>query len=375
MLRFFQGRSIRFQLTTLFLAMILVPLCIMFFANRWSIQTRLVRQTEETYATALDQAGSYISDKATLAKNLISMLFADSHIQQGFNFFLGSDSNEGTAWLGDISSGRVTYKGSLLGSLSRVYLYQQGAALDFRSDRLYTTLDETSRGRIDAWLADPGKTYYFLTLTREQLGYRPQYIYLLAKIPSALRLGSTIGLMQAEISAATFQQVLDSVPGSQHSSLYLVSSDGMSFLSSGNTRFGPEELRSFMDVLKAQDQTGTGPFRIRFGGVTYLAGIEDIHGTDWQIVLAVPTADVTGITQGADRIMVITMLILIGLIIPVIALTAHNILKPIYRLQDGVNAISRGDYSVTVPHSGNPELDRVVDSFNSMREQTQVMMK
>ena len=144
---------------------------------------------------------------------------------------------------------------------------------------------------------------------------------------------------------------------------------------SGNTRFGPEELRSFMDVLKAQDQTGTGPFRIRFGGVTYLAGIEDIHGTDWQIVLAVPTADVTGITQGADRIMVITMLILIGLIIPVIALTAHNILKPIYRLQDGVNAISRGDYSVTVPHSGNPELDRVVDSFNSMREQTQVMMK
>ena len=374
MLRLFQGRSLRFRLTALFLAMILIPLGIMFFASRWSIQDRLVRQTEETYATALAQAGSYISDKTTLAKNLVGMLFTDSHVQQGFNFFVSTDANEETAWLGDISSGRVTYKGSLLGSLSRVYLYQDGAALDFRSDRLYRSLDENARGRVEAWLAEPRETYYFLTRTREQPETRPQYIYLLAKVPSAFRLGRTIGLIHAEISAATLQRVLDSVPGSAHSALYLVDAEGVSFLSSGDARFDQQELRGFMDALEAQQTSGQAPLRIRLGGAGYLGGMRKIEGTNWRIVLAVPTTDITGITRGSDQIMILTLVILCVLMIPVIALVAHNILKPVRSLQEGVNAISRGDYSVTVPHSGMPELDTVVDSFNFMREQTQVMM-
>ena len=241
MRRFFHGRSLRFQLTALFLVMVLIPLCIMFFASRWSIQNRLVRQTEETYATALTQAGSYISDKAVLAKNLVSMLFTDSHVQQEFNFFLGSDANEETAWLGDISSGRVTYKGSLLGSLSRIYLYHEGATLDFRSDRLYASLDEAGRSRLETWLKDSGNSFYFLTRAGERDGFRPRYIYLLAKVPSALRLGRNIGLMQAEIPADNFQQVLDSVPDSGHSTLYLMDGEGESFLSAGEARFAPEE--------------------------------------------------------------------------------------------------------------------------------------
>ncbi len=374
MRHFIQGRSLRFQLTALFLAMILIPLGIMFFANRWSIQTRLVRQTEETYATALTQAGSYISDKAVLAKNLVSMLFTDSHVQQGFNFFLGSDANEDTAWLGDISSGRVTYKGSLLGSLSRIYLYQEGATLDFRSDRLYASLEEAERRSLEDWLADSGENFYFLTRTREQDGFRPRYIYLLAKVPSALRLGKTIGLMQAEIPADNFQQVLDSVPDSGHSALYLVDGEGVSFLFAGEAGFGQEELAGFLKTLKKENASGEGLIRLRFGGTSYLAGVEKIRGTEWRILLAVPTEDITGITRGADRIMILTLLILCVLIIPAIALVAHNILRPVHRLQEGVEAVSRGDYGISVPRSGQPELDRVVDSFNAMREKIQVMM-
>lgn len=374
MRRFFHGRSLRFQLTVLFLVMVLIPLCIMFFASRWSIQNRLVRQTEETYATALTQAGSYISDKAVLAKNLVNMLFTDSHVQQEFNFFLGSDANEETAWLGDISSGRVTYKGSLLGSLSRIYLYQEGATLDFRSDRLYASLDEAGRSRLETWLKDSGNSFYFLTRAGERDGFRPRYIYLLAKVPSALRLGRNIGLMQAEIPADNFQQVLDSVPDSEHSTLYLMDGEGESFLSAGEARFAPEELTGFMEALAAGNASGKGMVRIRVGGVSYLAGMEEIAGTDWRILLAVPTADITGVTRGADQIMLLTLLILCALIVPLIALIAHNILRPMHRLQEGVEAVSRGDYSKAVPRSGQPELDRVTDSFNAMREKIQVMM-
>ena len=374
MRRIFGGSSLRFQLTSLFLVMILIPLCIMFFFSRWSIQSRLVRQTEETYATTLAQASSYISDKAMLAKNLVSMLFTDSHVQQGFNFFLGSDANEETAWLGDISSGRVTYKGSLLGSLSRIYLYQEGAALDFRSDRMYASLDEAGRQSLEKWLNGSGDNFFFLTRTRELDGFRPRYIYLLAKVPSAIRLGRTIGLMQAEIPAGNFQQVLDSMPDSGHSALYLVDAEGESFLSAGEARFGPEELKGFTEVMAEANASGKGLSRIRFGGISYLAGEEKIKGTDWRILLAVPTADITDVTRGSDRIMILTMVILCILIIPAIALIAHNILRPVHRLQEGVEAVSRGDYSVSVPRSGQPELDRVTDSFNAMREKIQVMM-
>ncbi|MDO4867481.1 MAG: sensor histidine kinase [Clostridia bacterium] len=374
MRRISQKRTIRYQLTVILLTMVMIPLCILFFVNRYYIQTRLFNQTNDTYATALTQAGSYISDKTTLAKNLVSMLFADPHVQQGYDFFRSNDSNDETAWLADLSSGRVTYKGSLLNSLSRVYFYQGNASLDFRSDKLYASLDEPGRELFEAWYANPAKNYYFLTFTREQLGYTPRYVYLLAKVPSATRLGSTVGLMQADIPTAAFQRILDSVPSSAHSALYLVSTEGESFLAAGDARFDSAALRAFTAMLDALGAPENELSRISFDGGSYLAGKVSIASTDWQIIMAVPAGDITGITRGADRMLLVTMLILLALILPTAALVAHRILKPIYNLKDGVEAVSRGDYTFNVPQCGTMELDQVIDNFNFMREQTQVMM-
>lgn len=371
----FRKRGIRYQLTVIFLAMAMIPLCILFFANRYYIQARLFNQTDDTYATALVQAGSYISDKATLAKNLVNMLFADAHVQQGYDFFRSVDANDETAWLADLSSGRVTYKGSLLDSLSRVYLYQDSAALDFRSDKLYASLDDAGRERFEAWYANPARNYCFLTFAGEQPGNAPRYVYLLAKVPSATRLGGTVGLMQADIPTAAFQRVLDSVPGSEHSALYLVSAEGDSFLTAGDARFDGEALRAFTALLDGQDAPASGGLsRVSFNGEAYLAGALGIDSTDWRIVMAVPAGDITGITRGADQILLVTMLVLLALILPTAALVAHRILKPIYNLRYGVDAVSQGDYSFNVPQCGTMELDQVIDNFNFMREQTQVMM-
>ena len=310
-----------------------------------------------------------------MAKNLVSMLFGDSHVQQGYDFFSATEQNEETAWLADLSSSRVTYKGSLLGSLSRVYFYRDGAAWDFRSDKLYASFDDAERADFEEWYADAGRNYCFLTFTSQRLGSKPRYIYLLAKVPSATRLGGMVGLMQAEISTATFQRILDDVPASDHSALYLISSDGESFLSSGEAAFDADALRAFSDRLGDGTSGDEALSQLDFEGERYLAGQVDIKGTDWRLVMAVPARDLTAITRGTDSILLVTVLILLLMILPIAALVAYNLLNPVYRLQKGVNAIAQGDYGKAVPHSDTPELNRLIDSFNFMRTEIQRMME
>ena len=366
-------KSIRKQLTLIIMALIMVPLGIMFFANRYFIQSRLMRQTRDTYATALSQTSRYVADRVSLARNLVVMLFSDSHIQQGYDFFKSSESNEETAWLADLSSGRVTYKGSLLGSLSRVYLYRNGASHDFRADRLYKALDDDARQRFEAWYADRSESFIFQTLP-DDAGILSRYVYLIAKIPSATRLGSTLGLMQAELSVASFERILDSAPSSSHSALYLISGEGDAFIHTGDSLLDGVALAEFSGLLDRREDDVDAMTTVSYDGATYMAGLADIPGTDWRLLMVVPARDVTTITRDADRILLITMLILLLVILPIAALMTHSILKPVFRLQEGVEAVSQGDYNVTVPPSGVMELDQVIDSFNAMSRQTQRMM-
>ena len=377
MLRLFRKRTIRTQLTMIILAMVLIPLAIMFFANRYSIQSRLFNQTSNTYATALEQTASYLSDKAMLGKRIVSMLFSDAHIQQGYDFFRSNVFNESTAWLADVSSGRVTYKGSLLDSLSRVYYYQDGASFDFRSDRLYTSMSARARVRFEAWYADPRESFLFIPFTQvgqAAAAHKPQYVYLLAKVPSANRLGSILGIMQAEISSATFEAILGSVPTSANSSLYLMSEDGEAFIRAGRDLMDGDALNGFIAALDMARPPESGLAKLRVEGIDYLSGAADIPGTDWRLVMVVPMRDITAITRGADRILLITTLVLVALIVLFAALITRSFLRPVYSLQEGVNAISRGDYGTVVPPSGTPDFDHVIDSFNFMCHQTRAMM-
>lgn len=373
-MKLFRRASIRTQLTVVLLAMSALPLLTLFFTNRTYVQAQLFDRARATYASALTQTGSYLSDKAVLARNLLNMLFADPHIQQGYDFFKSGFSNDETAWLADLSSGRVTYKGSLLGSLSRVYYYQGQSAESFRADSLYAMLDANQRDGFETWLADRSRNTCFLTFTEAQLGSPPRYVYLLAKVPSATRLGVTIGLMQAELSTAALSDILASANAGSSFALYLINSGGQAFLTAGSTVFDSDALSRFCAALRYEDQDGGALNPLSFDGASYLAGQTPIVGTDWRLVMAVPTRSVTAIARGADRALLVTTLALLLVTLPAAALIAHNIIRPIDRLQDGVNAISRGDYSVEVPLSGTPELDQVIDSFNDMRRKTRRMM-
>ena len=374
MRRRFRSLSIRRQLTVVILAVSLVPLFTLFFANRHYIQDRMLMQTRETFGSSLTQAGSFLSDKAEQARNLMQVLFADNHIQQGYDFFRHVISNDETSWLADLSSGRVTYKGSLLGVLNRVYYYAGNDGLAFRKDKLYASMNEAQKAEFDAWFSGKGPNYLFVTSPLLRSGSGPEYLSLLARVPSATRLRSTIGLMQAEISTSGLMEILHAVVTTEHSALFLTGADGAAFLESGSGGLAASELQEFSAHLAAQENGADVLASVRFQGTQYLAGCVPVAGTDWQLILAVPMRDLTSITRSADRILVITILLLLLVILPVTALIARNILKPINRLRDGVNAVSNGDYSMEVPRSGTPELDEVTDSFNFMSKQTRRML-
>ena len=374
LLKSFNRSGIRTKLTIVMLLMTLLPLCAMFLATRISVQQELRSQYSQTYARSLNQVSSYASDKACLARSLVTMLCGDVDVQAGTSFATLNRSDYDSAWYTDISHRQVVYSGYLLGAVSRVYLYSDSLGTSFCDSSVYGQLTPGQRLRFERWLADDASPCIFLTMDEDALGRKPKYLYLIAKIPSVQQLDVRLGLIQANLSLSMFENILKTAPGSPNTTFYLLNGEGQAFLQAGpepiNTPLMAQLTSQLAACAPAQEELAT----ISLAGRSYLAGIVSIAGTDWHAVMLAPTSDMANITRRADSILLLTIAVLLMIILPATALVARSFTKPILSLRQGVQAIADGDYTVTVPPCDTPEINQVIDSFNLMVESTREMM-
>lgn len=366
----FSPRSIRFRLFAVILVLTLLPLMVMFFANRWSIQSRLNDQTRQTYYTALQQTGNYVRDRVAISKNLVNMLCGDISVQNN-DFPTFGETSSGSAWLRDISSSHIIYKGSLLGSLSRVYYYPRDAVLPFREDTVYAALTDAERSACDQWFENDRETSMLLTFPSNPVNILNNYVYLLVKVPSAAVLGEYIGMIQANIPVNALNRILEEAPASENTSMYLVASDGRAFLSTGHQLLTSDQLE---DIAVQLAEETDGLTNVRVNGRSYLAGQVNIPGTDWRLVMALPYSDLTSILNGAAQLLMLTFLLLVILTIPFTAVISNSLIKPVLWLQKGANDVAQGRRDVIVRRSGISELDETIDSFNDMSQRIKDMM-
>ena len=367
--------STRRWLTVALLLLTMIPLLALTFTNRYSIQHQLTKQSGEIYSMALQQAASFVSDKASLVRSLVNMICGDSTVQTISDYStLQTNEYEGE-WMLDASNNQIVYKGYLLGAVSRITLYKDGVGKPFEDSALFARMNEMQREQYRAWLIDDSQPHLFITLPESQYGRASQYIYLITKIPSTQRLGVSFGLMQANISSSVFQKILYDTPASANTALYLLNSSGQVFAHSGSTHADDSVFVTIRQNLQNQKSSEIDRFTsIKLDGRHYLAGIADISNTGWQVAMLVPYEDMTGITQRANHYLLLTIAALLLLIIPLTGLITRRFTQPILALQRGVNAISDGDYSVTIPRCSNNDFNQVIDSFNLMTTRTKEMM-
>lgn len=367
--------STRRWLSVSLLLLSMIPLLALTFTNRYSIQHQLTRQSGEIYSMALQQAASFVSDKASLVRSLVNMICGDSTVQTITDYNTLQIKEYDGEWMLDASNNQIIYKGYLLGAVSRITLYKDGVGNPFESSALYDRMNDTQREHYHAWRADASRPHLFITLPESQHGKASQYIYLITKIPSTQRLGVSFGLMQANISSFVFQKILQDTPASANTALYLLNSSGQVFAHSGSIPADDSVFVTIRQNLKSQESSEIDSFTsIKLDGKHYLAGIADISNTGWQVAMLVPYDDMTGITQRANHYLLLTIAALLLLIIPLTGLISRRFTQPILSLQRGVNAISAGDYSVTIPRCDNNDFNQVIDSFNFMTMRTKEMM-
>jgi len=367
--------STRRWLSVSLLLLSMIPLLALTFTNRYSIQHQLTRQSGEIYSMALQQAASFVSDKASLVKSLVNMICGDSTVQTITDYNTLQTKEYDGEWMLDASNNQIVYKGYLLGAVSRITLYKDGVGNPFESSALYDRMNDAQREHYHAWRADASRPHLFITLPESQQGRASQYIYLITKIPSTQRLGVSFGLMQANISPFVFQKILQDTPASANTALYLLNSSGQVFAHSGSIPADDSVFVTIRQNLKSQESSEIDSFTsIKLDGKHYLAGIADISNIGWQVAMLVPYDDMTGITQRANHYLLLTITALLLLIIPLTGLISRRFTQPILSLQRGVNAISAGDYSVTIPRCDNNDFNQVIDSFNFMTMRTKEMM-
>ena len=366
--------SLRALLTAIMLLCMIVPVALLTFFHSRRIQTQLAEQQARTYRAALSQAATYAAEKYRIARNLVNTLCGDSTVQQGASFsqISGSDASSGTAWLADLSSGMISYKGSLLGSLSHVYLYPTDRMSVFRNGSLYGALSEAERDELERWWLDPAQTSRLITF-HEDSGRESRYVYLLVKVPSASRLGSYLGMIQADLSMSTFSSIMSDIPATAHTSVLLLDEDGDMFLSSGQRTESGLYAR-LLAQLPGDEEADTLSV-LRDGAETWLVGTCEVNGTGWRLMLLIPYTDITAVTSGSDRLVLTTALVLVLILVPVIALLASQITRPIRDLKDGVDRMARGDHDVRVEPWGPPEVRDVIGSFNTMASETEHMLE
>ena len=133
--------------------------------------------------------------------------------------------------------------------------------------------------------------------------------------------------------------------------------------------------KSIEAKITADDQGSTGTGQTIF--IAKEPGFLDYKGNNWLLILAVNTEDAfKGVVLLRNQFIIIAIVIL-SISIASVFIFARTISKPIAKLRDVTNEVSKGnfDIKVNVQKGGDDELTQLSTSFENMRQTILVRTK
>ncbi|PDO11046.1 MAG: two-component sensor histidine kinase [Candidatus Reconcilbacillus cellulovorans] len=228
---------------------------------------------------------------------------------------------------------------------------------DFRRDPLYASFF----GKRKEELSVPHTMDYIIG--------SPETVFSFVRPIYNLRTGEVRSWLIVEIREEKLKSML-SVPGYDY--------EGHLLLYHSGTGTAVSEVPNPPDVLECFRQSlgiRSGDNRILFtsGGIRYEAAYADIPYGDWKLVWLAPLSSMTrGVRQSSGWTLFIAVVSLAAALIIAFPVM-KGVLRPLYKLKDGMHSLGRGTYVPIPPPYGNDEFGFLIRSYNQMLHELQRM--
>lgn len=179
-------------------------------------------------------------------------------------------------------------------------------------------------------------------------------------------------LYQVRFSVQNMIQLLDVYKQDKRSDPFLV--DGQSraiFNSSSN----PSITQTIHEKLAGQGLPLTGQVQFEIANQQYLISFVKSEQLDWYLIDYVPVEKILSPITMTRKLFYVSIALLLGMSILASFLLYRNVQIPIGKMIQSVQQVKRGDLSARIAYRAKNEFDFLIQRFNEMAEQIQVLVE
>lgn len=358
-----------------YLAFLVVSFGVVFGMVSFRLTKKEIANGQSVYNGVLAQAANYIEFNVREIRGIVDTVTSSESVVTALRDATRYYSHSRDNWNIITSSGhkQVIYNLFSSSSISTISLHSFQGQLAIDQSPLYIRLPEEKQNLINQRLESMDQLYMWLPadLMYEKDSALRSIMYI-RKLPQPNQLGSFIGYASAKIPERIFQNILLTMQVTPHSSAILFNEENDLIASSQMT--DRVSLDIFQKINEAYELSSDLQ-EVRVDNILYLAGIREIAGCDWKLMLVVPNEDITAdIRDGLSRFLLWIMLAML-LTLPFVYLVSRSLSKRIVSLKNEMMKFSKDtDNNALIP-TKQDEIGDLTDSFYTMRDNIRNLME
>lgn len=359
----------RSKLFISYLCLILIPFLIFAIINTHITSKDLETKAIHSSRQVFEQGRSYLEYKIDMEKTYMNVLSMNDKIQEIIKKDSAAYNDNAGIWGFDLAQIRKQFfnaKPDISIAQTRIYLNGSLTNIDETED-----VQKLSRVLKTNWynqlVTTTNSFVWFYDEEKGEDNEPSKYISSVRRIPDNENFKEIIGVVRVDIPESVFKSILDHVTFFNSASVFLVNNynEILCTSSSANTT-----ATSFIyEIIKgySKDNLSSGVWdNFTINNANYLVGMQNVAGTNWNMVVAIPYKEILSSQSKTLKQMLIIILVIAPLSFPLAYFGAASGTRRIRKLIANIRIIQKGDFNVSVLQGGKDEIGELTSNFNIM---------
>lgn len=359
----------------LFLSNALILLLFLFLAVTLNYRNATANmRTEAIYSAnqTLQQTAAYIGYKASAIRNIIDIISYDDTIQEVISTNSSYYRKDIGNWIIQTSTVRnILYNTYTTPDINTIHLYMKDGPAAIEESDEFQRMSSAEKMNWYSALQNSSSPYIWFPI--EENEENEPYLSFIKKIASADKVNDFIGIISAEVPQSVFQEIAKQASTSPNTEVIIFNNYKQQIAQYGKNTYSIETL---LDAFDAENIQSNHPAQqISLGDISYIAGMQSIEGTNWDVVLLTPMNDVLGSATLYRNQMYTTSLLLLMLGIPIILLISYSISSRLRTLEQKMRVVAQGVLEPIEEDNINDEIGKLTHTINYTITQLSYLMK
>ena len=368
--------GIRQKLFISYFMLVLFFLCLYLVINSVLVVNENKKQVLRSAEHVFGQTRGYLQYKTESVRNLLYFFTSNSVVQELFERRARYYHENIGRWPIDSQAfEKLSYLTTFNPDIVDIKFYMAyGLASVFQNDTFISLAKVQDAAWYRRLLRNERRIYWYADNAAPDGGAR--LIHAVRSVLNSQNIQELTGVVQFDISPTMLRATLGDASLTESSFALLVNADGEVIDSTGSATAG--DAASFWGKASAlrRGEFGTESWdTITIARSAYLVGTQSIEGTDWVLMLVLPTRDIVRLSTRPVQKMLIVFASMTPLTLFLAFFASRSATKRIKGLISRMDRVVQGDFSVTLDPGNKDEIGQLTERFNFMIAEVEQLME